>query len=223
MVRFELNEATGVIENLSEVLLTREDGTTPITGRPNIPGVDEVPVDLFGNELGYDEFGADLEGVVIADDGSFWMVDEYRPAIYNFDATGQLINSFVAEGTADLAGETAGTYGTETLPAEYSSRRPNRGFEAVALDTDENLLYAFIQTPLANPDRATSNGSDIIRVLGIDPTTGEPVAEYAYLLEDPAQGVRPGGRVDKIGDAIYAGDGKFYVIERDSEVGADAN
>lgn len=223
VVKFELNEATGVIENLSEVLLTREDGTTPITGRPNIPGVDEEPVDLFGNELGYDEFGADLEGVVIADDGSFWMVDEYRPAIYNFDSTGRLINRFVAEGTGDLAGEAAGTFGTETLPAEYSSRRPNRGFEAVALDTDESILYAFIQTPLANPDRATSNGSDIIRVLGIDPTTGEPVAEYAYLLEDPAKGVRPGGRVDKIGDAIYAGDGQFYVIERDSEVGADAN
>ncbi|MGB6297179.1 MAG: choice-of-anchor I family protein [Rivularia sp. (in: cyanobacteria)] len=223
VVKFELNESTGVIENLSEVLLTREDGTTPITGRPNIPGVDEEPVDLFGNELGYDEFGADLEGVVIAPNGNYWMVDEYRPAIYNFDATGKLINRFVAEGTGDLAGAAAGTFGTETLPAEYSSRRPNRGFEAVALDTDESILYAFIQTPLANPDRATSNASDIIRVLGIDPTSGEPVAEYAYLLEDPAAGVRPGGRVDKIGDAIYAGDGKFYVIERDSEVGADAN
>ena len=220
VVKFELNETTGAIENLSSLLLTRKDGTTPITGRPNIAGVDEEPVDLFGNLLGYDEYGADLEGVVIAPNGSYWMVDEYRPAIYNFDSTGKLIERFVPEGTGALGEKAAGTYGAETLPAEYSNRRSNRGFEAVALDTDENILYAFIQTPLANPDTAASNASDVIRILGINPTTGEPVSEYVYLLEDPA--VRPGGRVDKIGDAVYAGNGKFKVIERDSEVGANA-
>ena len=220
VVKFELNETTGAIENQSEILLTRKDGTTPITGRPNIAEVDEEPVDLFGNLLGYDEFGADLEGVVIAPDGSYWMVDEYRPAIYNFDSTGKLIERFVPSGTGDLGGQAEGTYGAETLPAEYSTRRSNRGFEAVALDTDENILYAFIQTPLANPNRAASDASDVIRILGIDPTTGNPVSEYVYLLEDSA--VRPGGRVDKIGDAVYAGNGKFYVNERDSEVGANA-
>lgn len=221
VVKFELNETTGQIENLSEVLLTREDGTTPITGRPNIAGVDEEPVDLFGNLLGYDEFGADLEGVVInPGDGSYWMVDEYRPAIYNFDSTGTLINRFVPQGTGTLGGQPAGTYGTETLPAEYSNRRPNRGFEAVALDTDNGILYSFIQTPLANPDRDASDNSDVIRILGINPTNGEPVSEYVYLLEDPA--VRDGGRVDKIGDAVYVGDGKFKVIERDSAVGENA-
>ncbi|MGB3760014.1 MAG: esterase-like activity of phytase family protein [Rivularia sp. (in: cyanobacteria)] len=220
VVKFELNEATGTIENQSEILLTRKDGTTPITGRPNISEVDEEPVDLFGNLLGYDEFGADLEGVVIAPDGSYWMVDEYRPAIYNFDANGKLIERFVPSGTGALGNQAAGTYGAETLPAEYSTRRSNRGFEAVALDTDENILYAFIQTPLANPNRAASDASDVIRILGIDPTTGNPVSEYVYLLEDSA--VRPGGRVDKIGDAVYAGNGKFYVNERDSEVGANA-
>ncbi len=221
VVKFELNETSGAIENLSELLLTRKDGTTPITGRPNIVGVDEEPVDLFGNLLGYDEYGADLEGVVINPaDGSYWMVDEYRPAIYNFDSTGKLIERFVPSGTGELGSQPAGTYGAETLPEEYSSRRSNRGFEAVALDTDASILYAFIQTPLANPDRDASDNSDVIRILGINPTTGEPVAEYVYLLEDPA--VRDGGRVDKIGDAVYVGDGKFQVIERDSAVGENA-
>jgi Ca2+-binding RTX toxin-like protein len=49
-------------------------------------------------------------------------------------------------------------------------------------------------------------------MLGIDPATGEPVAEYVYLLQKPDVG----NNVDKIGDAVYAGDGKFYVVERDS-------
>ena len=220
VVKFELNETTGAIENLSEVLLTREDGVTPITGRPNIPGIDEEPVDLFGNLLDYDPFGADLEGIVVDGDGNYWMVDEYRPAIYNFDSTGKLINRFVPQGTGALAGQPADTFGTETLPAEYSNRRRNRGFEAVSLDAENGILYAFIQTPLANPDRDASDNSDIIRILGINTATGEAVAEYVYLLEDPA--VRDGGRVDKIGDAVYVGDGKFKVIERDSAVGENA-
>ncbi len=220
VVQFELNEQTGEIENLSQIFLTRQDGVTPITGLPNIPGVDEEPVDLLGNFLDYDPLGADLEGIVIDDDGSFWMVDEYRPAIYHFESDGRLINRFVPQGTGALGGEPAGTFGDETLPPEYSNRRRNRGFEAVALDTENNILYAFIQTPLQNPDRATSNASDVIRILSINTETGNPVAEYVYLLEDAA--VRPGGRVDKIGDAVYAGDGKFFVIERDSEFGAEA-
>lgn len=83
----------------------------------------------------------------------------------------------------------------------------------MALDTDDAILYAFIQTPLANPDRATSDASDVIRILGIDPTTGTPVAEYVYLLEKVDY---RDAKVDKIGDAIYVGDGKFVVIERDS-------
>ena len=214
VVRFELDEENGRIVNIEELLLTQEDGTTPITGLPNIEGIDEVPVDLNGNVLTYDPLGADLEGVVInPNDGSFWMVDEYRPSIYNFDGDGVLINRFVPAGTAELAGQPEGTFGTETLPAEYANRRPNRGFEAVALDTSEGILYSFIQTPLANPDRETSDNSNVIRILGINPEDGEPVAEYVYLLEGSTF---RDSKVDKIGDAVYAGDGKFFVTERDS-------
>jgi Ca2+-binding RTX toxin-like protein len=214
VIRFELDEESGRIVNLSETLLTQQNGTTPISGLPNIEGIDEVPVDLNGNVLTYDPLGADLEGVVInPNDGSFWMVDEYRPSIYNFDADGVLINRFVPAGTAELAGQTEGTFGSETLPAEYANRRPNRGFEAVALDTDNEILYSFIQTPLANPDRDASDNSNVIRILGIDPEDGTPVAEYVYLLEGTTFGE---AKVDKIGDAVYAGEGKFFVIERDS-------
>ncbi|MFN2168627.1 MAG: choice-of-anchor I domain-containing protein, partial [Anaerolineae bacterium] len=107
----------------------------------------------------------------------------------------------------------------ETLPEEYSTRRSNRGFEGMALDTDSGILYAFIQTPLANPDLAASNASDVIRMLGIDPATGQPVAEYVYLLEGLDYRT---SKVDKIGDAIYAGNGQFYTAERDSSTEAYA-
>ncbi|MDX1417694.1 MAG: esterase-like activity of phytase family protein, partial [Candidatus Promineifilaceae bacterium] len=213
VVRFTLNPATGDFQITEEIMLTREDGTTPITGLPNIADVDETPVDLDGQLLPYDSYGADLEGIVVTASGDFWAVDEYRPAIYHFDAKGKLIKRLVPAGTGALAGQAAGTFGMETLPEEYSKRRSNRGFEAIALDTENDILYAFIQTPLANPDRAASDNSDVIRMLGIDPATGAPVAEYVYLLEgaDYRQ-----SKVDKIGDAFFTGGGKFVVIERDS-------
>ena len=37
-----------------------------------------------------DQLGGDMEGIVRDDDGNYWMIDEYRPAIYYFDATGRL-------------------------------------------------------------------------------------------------------------------------------------
>lgn len=213
-IRFELDPASGAFAIVDTVMLKNGNGD-PITGLPNIPGVDETPVDLFGQPLPYDPFGADLEGVLVAPDDSLWMVDEYRPAIYRFAADGILLDRFVPEGTAALAGEAPGAFGSETLPADYSTRRANRGFEALALDTDSGILYAFIQTPLANPDRAASDDSNIIRMLGINPATGAAVTEYVYLLEKPDHRE---ATVDKIGDAVYAGDGKFYVIERDASL-----
>ena len=236
VVSFELNESTGEITINNQLLLSREDGT-PITGLPNIPNVDRQAIDAAGNPVDlpelegfeifgadYDPFGADLESILRAPDGTLWAVDEYRPAIYQFDQNGTLLNRYIPEGTAAQAAEAnpgsqfvAGDFGTETLPAEYLNRRANRGFEGAALDTETGVFYAFIQTPLSNPDRDAGDASDVIRILGIDPATGTPVEEYVYLLQKP----EVGGNVDKIGDAVFIGDGKFYVIERDSSLTDD--
>ncbi|MBE7502539.1 MAG: esterase-like activity of phytase family protein [Verrucomicrobiales bacterium] len=46
--------------------------------------------------LPLDPLGGDFEGLVVDPaDGSFWMCDEYRPALYHFDATGTLIQRYV--------------------------------------------------------------------------------------------------------------------------------
>ena len=235
LVRFTLDEESGEFEITEEISLTREDGHTPITGLPNLQAgesgaayTDESPVDLLGNPLENDPFGADMESVLVAPDGSFWLSDEYRPAIYHFGADGVLIDRFIPQGTAASVGQPEGTFGTETLPEVYAQRRANRGFEGMALNTDNGNLYAFIQSPIDNPDvtnseaKAADESSDfnsrnsqVLRILEVDPATGSAVGEYVYFLEGS-----PG--VDKIGDAVYVGDGKFNVIERDSGTDADS-
>lgn len=183
-------------------------------------------VDADGNgytALEFDEFGGDFESVLRDPNGDFWMCDEYRPAIYHFNTEGVLVDRFVPIGTSMLGTtpQPAGTYGTETLPAIYAKRRANRGFEGMALNTDDGLLYAFIQSPIEAPDNSVRNNSDVIRILAVNPANGMPMAEYVYLLEANADRAFDIGRVDKIGDVVYAGNGKFMVLERDSSVPGD--
>ncbi|MDZ8186394.1 MAG: phytase [Nostoc sp. ChiSLP02] len=218
IVSFELNRTTGEIIITKRTKLLCQDGTTPLTGLPNLQGVgnglaytDEIAVDLNNNVLANDPLGADLEGIVIAKNGDYWMVDEYRPAIYHFDSNGKLIERFIPQGTATAPNpdQPAGTFGIEVLPAVYAQRRNNRGFEAVALEG--NKLYAFIQSPIDNPDvanDATSKASLNLRILEFNIFTKQVTGEYLYRLEG-----LPG--TDKIGDAVSLGNGKFAVVERD--------
>jgi 3-phytase len=87
---------------------------------------DEFGVDLFGNAIANDELGGDLEGIAVGPDGTFWAVDEYRPAIYNFAQNGVMIDRFIPAGTAAAGGRPSGTFGTEALPALYAQRRCHR-------------------------------------------------------------------------------------------------
>lgn len=238
IVKFTLNKTTGAVTLNDQILLTRKDGTTPITGKGNIPGFDEVPVTYTDaltaytntdyvdgsseeyHALPYDAYGGDFEGVLIDKDGFFWACDEYRPAVYKFQANGTLVERYVPSGTSLLgtAPQPVGTYGAETLPAVYFKRWDNRGFEAIAYDGVNHVIYAFIQSPIDNPNSATvRNKSDVIRILGMDANTGVPVSEYVYLLERNKDAGYVSSRVDKMGDAVYTGNGKFLVIERDSE------
>ncbi len=228
IINFELNQQTGTITINQRLKLTDGQGK-PITGLPNLQGqaaglayTDENPIDLAGKTLTNDALGADTEGVVVAPNGDYWLVDEYRPAIYQFDVQGKLLNRFVPAGTAAAAGKPAGTFGIEALPAVYAQRRSNRGFEAVALEG--NKLYAFIQSPIDNPDNAgdtASRASRNLRVLEFDVTTSKTTGEYLYLLDDvTASG---SARTDKLGDAVSLGNGKFAVVERDDRGGVDSN
>ncbi|MEZ4951777.1 MAG: esterase-like activity of phytase family protein [Saprospiraceae bacterium] len=143
IVKFTYNRRTGILNLVDQIELFQKDGVTPISGKGNIPGFDEVPVtyadpntayssvdytDANGEEytvLPYDPLGGDFEGVVRDRDGNLWLCDENRPAIYKFQPNGTLIERYVPEGTSMLGTtpQTPGFYGAETLPSVYSKRR----------------------------------------------------------------------------------------------------
>ncbi len=216
IVRFEVFPDTGAMNILEQIPLTNLNGT-PLSGLPNRPGPaglalsDEEPVDLFGQPLPLDPFGLDLEGIVRDDDGYWWACEEYRPSIVKLRATGQLIERYVPRGSNKDGIMT----GYAILPAVYAQRRANRGFEAIAIDGGK--IYAFVQSPLDNPDLPSDNNSKAslnVRILEFDPQTETTTGQFLYRIE--------GAGSDKIGDAVRVGPGCFWLIERDDAKGLAA-
>lgn len=230
IVRFTLNPADGGFELTGQIALRNADGSlltglpnTKLSADPNQPYNDEVPVDLFGNTLPLDPLGGDFEGIAVAADGSFWMADEYRPALYHFSANGVLIERIVPIGTHAAAGlpvpapGTAGSLGTESLPAVLGQRRQNRGFEAVVLQGGK--VYAFVQSPLRNPatlGNAALNAMKNVRIVELDPVT-RATRQFLYVLDNPAAVSADDTRADKVGDATGVPGGGFLVVERDDD------
>ncbi|MEW6493148.1 MAG: esterase-like activity of phytase family protein [Cyanobacteriota bacterium] len=225
LVRFELNPESGQLTITEQIqlkvsptqLLTGLPNTAIADGTGNTPYNDEIPVDLLGNTLPLDPLGADLEGLVVASDNTFWLVDEYRPAIYHFDSDGVLIDRFVPKGTAEATGQPEGTFGTEVLPEVLAQRRQNRGFEAVAYQ--DGKIYAFVQSPIRNPEtlsNGTLNGLQNIHIVEFDPAT-QTTRQFLYVMDNPNLGGTGNSRADKIGDAVAIGNGEFLVVERDDD------
>lgn len=153
-------------------------------GDDKTPHNDEVPIDLLGNVLPLDSLGGDFEGLVVDPaDGSFWMCDEYRPAIYHFDSGGELLKRFVPVGAAAAAGLSPGALGDEVLPAVMAQRRQNRGFEGIALNAAK--IYVFVQSPLRNPatlGNSTLNAMQNVRVLEFNPANNA-TRQFIYVMD----------------------------------------
>ena len=99
-------------------------------------------------------------------------------------------------------------YTVKTLPAVYSQRRANRGLEALAYHSRDNLLYGFMQSPMSAGGKKSA--SELRRVIVIEPDSGKAVSEYVYLQSH-------GADVDKIGDAVFnPRENRFVVIDRGS-------
>lgn len=163
-----------------------------LTGLP-VPAGDAAECEpifsLAGDPLGTDPSGVDSEGVAVSSDGSFWIGDEYGPSLLRVDPDGRVAVRWVPAGTEHhYAGAAYPVEGI--LPALAAARRLNRGFEALALSSneaspDEALLTLAFQSPLAHPDRAAHKGSRHVRIWRLDAATGALAAEFVYPLDPP--------------------------------------
>ena len=153
----------------------------PVTGLPNLKGVDETPYDYSARDvLTFNPNGLDTEGLVRTAAGEFWIAEEYSPSLLHVDRTGKVLKRYVPEGVK-LNGTDYPV--AEVLPAIYSKRKINRGFEGLALSSDEKTLYVTLQSPLLNPDKNTGDASRNSRLIAFDIPSEKVTAEYVYRFD----------------------------------------
>lgn len=185
----------------------------PVTGLSNQESRDELPYNFDAStRLGINPNGLDTEGIVRANDGTFWLVDEYSPSLVHVSSRGQVLARYVPKGL-NLKG--ADYPVIESLPAIFLTRKINRGFEGLAQLPGGDLVLA-LQSPLSNPSKKVGEASLNTRLLRFSPHRGKLTAEYAYQF-DPVGVVDPGEDDTselKISSVVAAGPETLLVEER---------
>lgn len=212
-------KASGTALRITEAIPITTAGGDPVTGLPNQNGRDESPFDFRAEQpLAFNPNGLDVEGLVRARDGSFWLSEEYSPSLVHVAADGRVLARYVPQGLT-LTG--AGYPVIESLPAVLLKRQNNRGFESLAISPDGRTLYVAIQSPLALPDKAAGEGSRNVRLLALDVGSEKVAAEYVYRFDDIAA-FDPAANGDpsemKISGLAWFGPGQLLVDERTDDV-----
>ncbi|MEU6370771.1 esterase-like activity of phytase family protein [Streptomyces sp. NPDC046931] len=197
---------------LAAIPLTTSSGK-PVTGLSNQQGRDEAPYTYNAQKaLAYNPNGLDTEGIVRAEDGSFWLIDEYGPSLIHVSARGKVLTRYVPKGL-NLSGTDYPV--VEALPSVLLHRKVNRGFEGLAQLPDGDLVMA-LQSPLSLPDGDVGDASRTTRLLRFSPRKRAVTAEYAYRF-DPVNVVDPSEDDTselKISSVVAVGGDKLLVEER---------
>ncbi|MFD2205238.1 esterase-like activity of phytase family protein [Kiloniella antarctica] len=138
----------------------------------------------------------DLEGIVAAPDGSFWVVSEGKPEkreskILHILPTGQVVREIA-------------------LPVELENQMKKHGLEGIALEG--NTLYIAVQRAWKDDKKGYA------KIISYNLKSGA-WGVNAYRLDEPESAA--GGWVG-LSEIVSLGDGDLAIVERDNKGGPDA-
>jgi 2',3'-cyclic-nucleotide 2'-phosphodiesterase (5'-nucleotidase family) len=156
-----------------------------------------------------DAFGIDSEGILVDNEGNFWICEEGGPTIWKVNPVGVVIKRFTPY---------ANLFGAETIDVQidtvFKYRKNNRGFEGISI-TPNGKIYAIIQSPILYPTKSIGEGTRVHRIIEIDPITNT-TRMFAYL-NDGIIGASGNDQIRlrdwKIGDMAAINDSTFLVME----------
>lgn len=231
---------------LDTILLRGPDGTpatglnADATGAAKFPGFPDLPVatyagDGFGGAgNGGKAIAIDAEGLVLSNDGGFWISDEYGPYIYRFNAAGLMIGAIrppdailpVRNGTVSFSANSPPRYDPNktTIPANPTTgRQNNQGFEGLTVDEDGKNLYVLLQSATQEDggDKAPTRRNTRFLRYDISKITPSYVSEYVVQLPTYTNAAGA-ARVAAQSEVHYISDTQFLILARDSGAGHGA-
>lgn len=158
---------------------------------------------------GKDVWGIDSEGIVVDKDGNFWICEEGGPTIWKLNKSGVVIKRFTPY--ANQIGAQPEDIAIDTV---FKYRKNNRGFEGISI-TPNGKIYVIIQSPILYPNKTVGEGTQIHRILEIDPSDNS-MRMFAYL-NDGIIGASGSNQIRlrdwKIGDMVAINNNEFLVLQ----------
>ncbi|MFC0550473.1 esterase-like activity of phytase family protein [Planotetraspora thailandica] len=140
----------------------------------------------------------DVESIVRAYDGTYWIGDEFGPWLLHFSPSGKLLQAPIA-----LEGVKAPE--NPYLNGGQPNLNSSKGYEGMARGIDGRYLYPLLEGTVAGDTPGD------LRMNQFDLRTGKYTGKrFVYRLEAPG---------NSIGDAIAIDKNRFLIIERDNEQG----
>ncbi|TKX24454.1 hypothetical protein C1H76_3061 [Elsinoe australis] len=189
------------------------------------------PGDGFGGSgPGGERVSLDTEGLVIDNDGFFWISDEYGPFVYRFNKAGKMVSAikppdaFIPQrnGTTSYNSNTAPFFDQdfEVVPEDPTvGRANNQGFEGLTISDDGKTLYILLQSATIQDGGSKNVNRRNTRFLKYDVSKNPPkyLAEYVVQLPftTPNQ-----TRTTAQSEVLYVSDEQFLILSRDSNAGA---
>ncbi|RDW86748.1 esterase-like/phytase family protein [Aspergillus mulundensis] len=216
-------------------------GNISYRGFPPLPAATYVG-DGFGSAgPGGKRVSLDSEGLVIDNEGYFWISDEYGPYVYRFNREGKMVLALQPpqaylprrNGTLSFSAASAPLYSPDQLPDPEdpeTGRNNNQGFEALTLSPDGKTLTVMIQSALNQEGGPKKKNRQPARVLQYDisnPNRPQYKHEYAvslpkyvdYTDEDLDEKVASQSEILHLPGSAN----NFLILSRDSGFGAGSS
>ncbi|KAF2828792.1 hypothetical protein CC86DRAFT_380660 [Ophiobolus disseminans] len=225
------------LEYLDTLLLTGPDGT-PLTGLDptgtvKYEGFPSLPLAKYtGNGFGQDGPGGsrvplDTEGLVLGDDDTYWISDEYAAYIYQFDKKGKMIKAIrtpdafvpLRNGTESFGAASPPIYDPDfkiTPEQPTTGRGNNQGLEALTKSPDGKYLYSMLQSATIQDGGNSNLKRRNTRFLAYRVKDKKVELEAEYAVQLP---VLSTGRVASQSEIHYISESQFLVLSRDSGAG----
>ena len=204
-VRVEFGESAGseVQVEVVETIFLRDENGNAFTGLASAyKATQQQPARL------------DPEGIRIAENGNFFVSDEYGPRLIEFSSTGEFVREFEMPG--QLVIHNPGLTKSDENPQNVAGRQTNRGMEGLAISPDGQKLFGLMQSSLLQDSYRADlskrpNGLNVR--LELFSTSGKFAGERLYRLDQNSNGLN---------EILACGAEQFIVIERDGKPGAEA-